>query len=93
MQKYWFKSKSFGWGWTPCSREGWIVTIGFIVALIALSYFMRGELESGKATNFLIYEFGLIALLILIAYKTGEKPTWNWGKKKEKPIINKEKEE
>ncbi len=24
--KLWFKAKKFGWGWTPCSWEGWTVT-------------------------------------------------------------------
>jgi hypothetical protein len=34
----WFKARRYGWGWTPCSIEGWIVTIIVMVALIAGDY-------------------------------------------------------
>jgi len=79
MDKLWFKSKSFGWGWTPCSIEGWLVTIGFIIALIAISFMLK----EGNAAQYMFWFFSLIALLIIIAYKKGEKPHWNWGKKKD----------
>jgi len=80
MKKYWFKSKSFGWGWTPCSREGWLVTIGFGVAMILLSFLFQDSLERGEAFDYLALVFGLSAILIIIAFKTGEKPKWNWRK-------------
>jgi len=81
MKKYWFKSKSFGWGWTPCSREGWLVTIGFVLAAIAIGIIFKEQLERGKVTDYFISLGGLIILLVIIAFKTGEKPKWNWGKK------------
>jgi len=31
----WFKARRYGWGWTPCSLEGWFVTIVSAVALLA----------------------------------------------------------
>jgi len=27
MNKYWFRKRKFGWGWTPISIEGWIMTL------------------------------------------------------------------
>ncbi len=80
MKKLWFKSKNYGYGWTPCSREGWIVTIGFIFAVIALGFIFKKQLESGEVTDYFISLGGLIIILIIIAYKTGETPKWGWGK-------------
>jgi len=77
MDKLWFKAKSFGWGWTPCSIEGWLVVILFIIGLIAISLFLK---ESNVA-EYVLWLFSLITLLIIICYKKGEKPHWNWGKK------------
>ncbi len=34
MDKLWFRAKDYGWGWTPCSGEGWIVTAIVLVALV-----------------------------------------------------------
>ena len=85
MDKLWFKAKSFGWGWTPCSIEGWLVTIGFVMALLAISFFLK----EGNTAEYMMWFFSLIIILIFIAYKKGEKPHWNWGKKKEiKPELN-----
>ena len=33
-QPLWFRARRYGWGWTPASAEGWIVTIVFAVALL-----------------------------------------------------------
>ena len=34
----WFRARRYGWGWTPASAEGWIVTIIVAIALIAGNY-------------------------------------------------------
>jgi hypothetical protein len=34
----WFKARRYGWGWTPASAEGWIVTIVAAIALVAGNY-------------------------------------------------------
>jgi len=77
LTKLWFKSKSFGWGWTPYSIEGWLVTISFILAILYISIKYA---KTNKAL-FIAYFISLIALLIFIAYKKGEKPRWRWGNK------------
>ncbi len=82
MEKYWFKSKSYGWGWQPASREGWIVTVGFVVFLLWLSWVYQGELNQGIVSSYMTWVFGSIILLIIICWKTGEKPHWKWGNKK-----------
>ena len=32
----WFRAKRFGWGWTPITWEGWLVTLLGVVAFLAI---------------------------------------------------------
>ena len=75
--KLWFKSKRFGWGWQPCSWEGWVVTGVFVVLIIIASkiFLLRDEED-----KFFFSMFVLIGLLIIICYKTGERPGWRFLK-------------
>ncbi|MGE0631372.1 MAG: hypothetical protein AB7O96_03120 [Pseudobdellovibrionaceae bacterium] len=80
-QNLWFKKKSYGWGWTPASWQGWVAT--FIYTLLVIGYPLLGEF------GFLKYEGSLFTVLLLIStvafivlcYKKGEKPSWSWGPK------------
>jgi hypothetical protein len=80
---YWFKRKWYGWGWTPATREGWAITILylFLVMIFALT------LDDNSSTREVLFTFVLPVILLTItfigvAYKTGEKPKWQWGIKK-----------
>ena len=81
QEGYWFKRKLYGWGWTPATWQGWLVLAVFIV-LITLNAF-RIDFNSHSASDTLInvvpQTIILVALLILICFKTGEKPHWQWG--------------
>ncbi|HEX4198900.1 MAG TPA: hypothetical protein VHZ26_15795 [Caulobacteraceae bacterium] len=33
----WFRSRTLGYGWTPITWEGWLVTLGLCVALLAVN--------------------------------------------------------
>jgi hypothetical protein len=37
----WFRRKSFGWGWSPASWQGWLVTLGGALALAALATWLQ----------------------------------------------------
>ena len=80
-QRYWFKAKLYGWGWTPATWQGWTVFFVFIT-LIALNAF-RIESASGSSKDvpidFIFETIGLALILIFICWKTGEKPHWQWG--------------
>ncbi len=80
---YWFKRKLYGWGWTPATREGWLVTLGFVALVFALVSNVDKN-SSGKEVLFgvIIPVWVLIFAFIFIAYKKGEKPRWQWGNKK-----------
>lgn len=84
---YWFKAKLYGWGWTPAKWQGWLV-IGVYIVLVLLLVVTReddilGNPDSGS--NFLVLGLPIIlltAILLYICYKKGEKPRWQWGKRK-----------
>lgn len=87
-QGYWFKRKLFGWGWTPVTWQGWATTFVYVVLVIMFA----STIDESSPPQEVFFTFILPALLltatfIRIAYKTGEKPRWQWGlPKDDKPI-------
>lgn len=84
---YWFKRKLYGWGWTPAKWQGWLITLiySFLILGLVLSReeAIPGNPDSGS--NFLTFALPIIiltAIFIVVAYKKGEKPRWQWGNKK-----------
>lgn len=80
-EHYWFKRKPFGWGWTPVTWQGWLVTIVFIGAVIlnALRLNVPVGLENEFLSPFVIETFIMLLVFIFICIKTGERPRWEWG--------------
>lgn len=83
-RKLWFKRKTFGWGWTPCSWEGWAITLGYLVLVL---FFISTVDETSSIADIIflfILPLAIITLILIeIAYKKGEKPRWQWGSKKD----------
>lgn len=83
MQKLWFKAKEYGYGWYPATWQGWVVLAAYVGVLGLLYYFCFGKLfgsaeknPSGIEKSVIIFVVGMFistTLLIVIAYKTGEK--------------------
>ena len=83
---YWFKRKLFGWGWTPVTWQGWLVTVALIAfvvwrGIVFDTVVMAGNTEPTQAQLlwFFAQVFGAILVLIVIAWRTGETPKWQWG--------------
>lgn len=83
-QGYWFKRKLYGWGWTPAAWQGWCVMLLYIALILGLVFTREdavpGDPDSGS--NFLTFALPIIVLtvlLLIITYKKGEKPRWQWG--------------
>jgi uncharacterized membrane protein YhaH (DUF805 family) len=79
-KKLWFKAKNFGWGWYPSSWQGWLIMIIYLVVIIKIFYRIDSTPHSGSDTlvNFVIPFIVSTIVLIIICYKTGEKPEWRW---------------
>ncbi len=86
---YWFKRKLYGWGWTPARPQGWL-TLGLFIVLVFINFY-RLDAVSHSASDTLIpflIQTGLMTIVfILICYKTGESPKWQWGLKDEEDKI------
>lgn len=78
-KKLWFRAKRYGWGWTPCSWEGWLVIIVSIL-LIILSTSQLDKTSKEIPFLFFFRIVVIITILLLICYKKGEKPGWRWGR-------------
>lgn len=80
MHKIWFRRKKYGWGWTPATWEGWLVTIFFIgvMALVATA-------RPASATFVETLQLLLVPVLLFISvcFIMGETPRWQWGDKKD----------
>lgn len=89
MKKIWFRRKYFGWGWQPVTWQGWLITIIYIFLLIlfALKLDSRAHSVSDSLISFALPFIVLTTIIIIICYKTGEKPRWQWWGK---PINKKE---
>lgn len=83
-QGYWFKRKLYGWGWVPARWQGWVVVATFIVIVVASGLEMSARDEGGEPTTgelgwFFARILIAVVALIVVCYKTGEKPRWMWG--------------
>ena len=83
-QRLWFRAKRFGWGWTPATKEGWLVLFVYIILFVLGEVlFIRRPAETQSAAAmvpFLIYVAVITGVLLWISWKKGEKPRWRWGK-------------
>tara|TARA_Y100000310_G_scaffold217822_1_gene218934 strand:+ start:24408 stop:24641 length:234 start_codon:yes stop_codon:yes gene_type:complete len=74
--KYWFKQKRFGYGATPSSWEGWLITIFFILLVIGRTI----ELQNNTPRLIIELILIIIPLIIISKYKTEGGWKWRWGK-------------
>ncbi len=81
-QQLWFKAKTYGWGWTPATWEGWAVIAVYVAVLVTILRRLEGKVFSARET---LLEVTLpiivitVALIAVSAWK-GESPRWRWGK-------------
>ncbi len=77
---YWFKRKLYGWGWTPVTWQGWLVTGVYILSVVAFGL----TIDDYSPAREIAFTFVIPALLLTIAflrivYTKGESPRWQWG--------------
>lgn len=75
-KKIWFKRKTYGFGWTPVSWQGWVFLLVWVA--VFLSLLSKIDHEAGKNILFVVI---MMAILLYVSYKKGESPRWQWGKR------------
>jgi len=83
MTHLWFRAKTYGWGWTPASIEGWLVLAVFVVGVGADIVVLKHRIVPGALgaafTIFFAVLTILVGALIAVCWMTGERPRWHWG--------------
>jgi hypothetical protein len=79
---YWFKKKLYGWGWTPATWQGWLITLIYVLLIIIFAQTIDDISPVREVMfTFVLPVVFLTITFIRIAYKKGEKPGWQWGYK------------
>lgn len=60
---YWFKRKLYGWGWTPATWQGWIITCIYIGLVILLAL----TIDENSPTREIVFTFVLPVFLVTIS--------------------------
>jgi len=81
MTEYWFKPKRYGYGATPVTWQGWAVTIGTVLAVVAVSLGLRLTAKSLWALAALVlFDAAAVTALVIVSYrKTDGGWRWRWG--------------
>lgn len=74
----WFRAKRFGWGWYPVTWQGWTVLAVWLFVFVGI---MSGLNQHASPWVFLGKVFGSVIVLLVICWKTGERPSWRWAGK------------
>ncbi len=81
MTIYWFKPKRYGYGATPVTWQGWAVTLGTVLGMVAVSLYLRLAAKSlGALVLLLAFDAAAIAVLWIVSRrKTNGEWRWRWG--------------
>jgi hypothetical protein len=81
MTTYWFKPKHYGYGATPVTWQGWAVTLGTVLAMIAVSLYLQLTERHywALAVMFAFNAAALFALFVVSRRKTDGEWRWRWG--------------
>lgn len=80
----WFKQKRYGFGAYPSSWQGWAISLGYAVIIIALGAWMNVDEAkvAVRMTPALAISAGLTIAFVFIVWRTTEGGwRWRWGGK------------
>jgi len=87
INKYWFRPKSYGYGYSPITWEGGLMVVLILVLILISTYvnnFFNIETPPDTRNGFrFILDLTLIILSLnpVMEKRTNEEVKWNWGKK------------
>jgi membrane protein YdbS with pleckstrin-like domain len=83
MTTFWFKPKRYGYGATPVTWQGWAVTIGSALVMVAAAFGASATAVKSLWAIFavmLVIEAIAIATLFIVSYRKTEGGwRWRWG--------------
>jgi hypothetical protein len=81
MTEYWFKPKRYGYGATPTTWQGWAVTLGTVLVMVAVSLTLRlRETHYWALAVMIAFDAAaLFTLFVVTRRKTDGEWRWRWG--------------
>jgi len=76
VAKYWFRQKKFGYGATPSTWQGWVVTI--VSALAVFGVILSGPTIRDNVLRAVWIGFGLLITVIVTVSITYRKTEGGW---------------
>lgn len=68
----WFRRKTLGLGWTPCTWQGWAVVLGFVVLTLAVNWGAFGMAADQRKTVILALIVPFIAVTVFTSGKDSD---------------------
>ena len=81
MHEFWFKPKTYGYGATPTTWEGWAVVAVFLVVVAVMSFMLLGRERTFAhwAAWGAVLLFATLSLTMISWAKTDGSWHWRWG--------------
>jgi hypothetical protein len=83
MTRYWFRPKRYGYGATPVTWEGWVVTLGVAVVVAGSIVAMNVLVDRSNAVAWLLWAVIVAAVtywfVALSRRRTEGEWRWRWG--------------
>ena len=82
--EYWFKPKTFGYGATPTTWEGWALVAVYILVLVAgiVAMTLRKESFATYIASLAVIGVATVVMVVVSVQKTDGAWHWSWGAKK-----------
>jgi hypothetical protein len=84
-KRYWFRRKTYGWGWVPTTWQGYTVLGIYTGALatLVITFEKQSHQTADALTSFFLDTLALTVILLAVTYWKGERPSWQWGTNKD----------
>ena len=82
MNEYWFKPKTYGYGATPNTWQGWAVVAVAVIVIVAAALLILGNgghRPSAYVAFFAVEALVIAALWVVCRHKTDGEWRWRWG--------------
>lgn len=81
MNEFWFKPKTYGYGATPITWEGWTVVAVYVMAIVACVTMgaLREKTVSNWAMSICMIAIATVAMVWVSVIKMEGHWGWRWG--------------
>jgi len=81
--RYWFRPKQYGYGATPTTWEGWVVTLLGAAISVGIVYVLTGGYRPLSATETVVcwiaFVVVVVGIMVVARAKTEGGWQWRWG--------------